>query len=161
MSFLLPYQVCVPNFSLFDSIELILTQDATSVAHSALPVAWSTNLRFYVVSIACQVCVPSFSSFGPIELILTQAATLMTHPALPVAWSTNFIYHVISIAISSMCTKFQLIWSNRTHSDPRCYFCGTSRTSSCLVHKLKFYVTSIVLTDLRVEFQLIDPNKTF
>jgi hypothetical protein len=84
-----------------------------------------------------QVCVPNFSSFGPLELILTQDATFVAHPALSVSWSTNFISYGVYIAQSSMCTRFQLIWSTRTYSDSRCYFCGqASSSSSNLVHKI-------------------------
>jgi hypothetical protein len=74
--------------------------------------------------------------FKSSKLILTQDTTFVTHPALPVTWSTNLTFYVISVAITSICTEFQLIWSNRTHSDPRCYFRGISSTSSSLVHKL-------------------------
>jgi hypothetical protein len=45
------------------------------------------------------------------------------------------MFYVIFIAQIIMCTKFQPIWSNRTHSDLRCHFCGTSRTSICKVYK--------------------------
>jgi hypothetical protein len=60
----------------------------------------------------------------------------VAHPALSVGWSISIMSNVIFITVTSMSTKFQLIWSNRTHSDPSCYFCGTSSTSSNLVHKL-------------------------
>jgi hypothetical protein len=75
-----------------------------------------------------------FSLFGPIELILTQDITFVAHPTLPVTWFTSIMSYVISITVTSMSNKLQLIWSNRTHSDPSCYFCGTSSTSSNLVH---------------------------
>jgi hypothetical protein len=51
MPFLLPYQVGAPNFSSFGLMKLILTQVATVVAYWALPVTWSTNLIYYVISI--------------------------------------------------------------------------------------------------------------
>jgi hypothetical protein len=88
------------------------------VAHPALPIAYSTNLIPKLFLLPYQVCVPNFNSFRPIELILTQDTTF---EAYPVTWFTNLISFAISIALTSMCTEFQFIWSNRTHSDPRCY----------------------------------------
>jgi hypothetical protein len=64
-----------------------------------------------------QLCIPNFNLFGPIELILIQDATFVAHLSLTVTWSTNLISYVISIALSSMCSKFQLIWSNRNRSN--------------------------------------------
>jgi hypothetical protein len=119
-------ELCSPHFIVF-----VIVRKCRRVSNTSNNLYHELNVlyNFY------HVYVPNFSSFGPIELILTQVVTFVACPALPVTWSTNLIFYVISIAQLSMCAKFQLFWSNRTHSDPRCYFCGTSSTFICMVHK--------------------------
>jgi hypothetical protein len=108
-----------------------------------------------------QVCLPSFSSFGLIKLILTHIATFVEHPTLPVTWSTSIMSNVISITVTSMCSEFQLIWSTGTHSVLSCYFCGSSSTSSNLVHKLKSCSISITLSNIYTKFSFFWINRTY